>query len=167
MINGQLWQLDVMPGYQIVRGASTIGGFVGFDYQESSLQPEDPTNPLRGTATGVKVEGHYYFDDATQPLDVSLVGEYSTAFGTYYAELRLGARVWDKLFIGPAASVDGDSGYDAQRLGGYAKYTFELSKGVPVELSAAGGHQFVPGADPSGFGGGEGPFGTLDISTNF
>ena len=103
----------------------------------------------------------------TQPLDVSLVGEYSTAFGTYYAELRLGARVWDKLFIGPAVSVDGDSGYNAQRLGGYAKYTFELSKGVPVELSAAGGHQFVPGADPSGFGGGEGPFGTLDISTNF
>ena len=166
-INGQLWQLDVMPGYQIVRGASTLGGYVGFDYQESSLQPDDPTNPLRGTATGVKVEGHYYFDDYTQPLDVSLVGEYSTAFDTYYAELRLGARVWDKLFIGPDASVDGDTGYNAQRLGGYAKYTLELSKGAPVELTLVGGHQFVPGADPQGFGGGEGPYGTLEISTNF
>jgi hypothetical protein len=166
-IDGQLWQLDVMPGYQIVRGASTLGGFVGFDYQESSLEPDDPTNPQRGTATGVKLEGHYYFDDATQPYDISLVGEYSTAFATYYAELRLGARVWDKLFVGPALEVDGATGYDAQRLGGYAKYTFELSESVPMELSIAGGHQFVPGADTSGFGGGAGPFCTLEISTSF
>jgi hypothetical protein len=167
MIDGQLWQLDLMPGYQIVRGASTLGGYVGFDYQESSLDPQDPTNPLRGTATGVKVEGHYNFADETQPLDISLVGAYSTAFATYYAELRLGVRVWEELFIGPDASVDGDTGYNAQRLGGYAKYGFELTKGVPVELTLVGGHQFVPGADPRGFGGGEGPYGTLEISTNF
>jgi hypothetical protein len=165
-IDGQLWQLDVMPGYQIVRGASTLGGHVGFDYQESSLEPEDPTNPQRGTATGVKVEGHYYFGDDAQPLDFSLVGEYSTAFATYYAEVRLGARVWDKLFIGPAAEVDGAIGYNSQRLGGYAKYTFEV-QGASVEASFAGGYQFVPGPDGGGIDGGQGPYGTLDISTSF
>ena len=96
------------------------------------LSPQDPTNPLRGTATGAKVEAHYYFADEKQPIDVRLVGEYSTAFETYYAELRVGARICDKLFIGPDAEVDGDTGYNAQRLGGYAKYSFELAKGVPV-----------------------------------
>jgi Cellulose biosynthesis protein BcsS len=166
-INGQLYQLDVMPGYQIVRGASTLGGYVGFDYQESSLQPEDPTNPLRGTATGLKVEGHYYFGDEKQPLDVRLVSEYSTAFATYYAELRVGARVWGKLFIGPDGEVDGDTGYNAQRLGAYAKYTFEVTKGMPLETTFVVGHQFVSGANPDGFGGGEGTYGTVELSTNF
>ena len=62
-IDGTLWQLDLMPGYQWVRGAVTFGGFVGVDYQQSQLSPPDPTNAVRGTATGLKLEGHYYFDD--------------------------------------------------------------------------------------------------------
>ncbi len=38
-INGQLWQIDVMPGYQIVRGGATIGGYVGLDFQELVTEP--------------------------------------------------------------------------------------------------------------------------------
>ena len=166
-INGKLWQIDLMPGYQLVRGAATIGGFIGVDFQDSLLSPQDPTNKLRGTATGAKVEAHYFFADEKQPLDVRLVGEYSTAFETYYAELRVGARICDKLFIGPDAAVDGDTGYNAQRLGGYVKYSFELAKGVPAELSAGAGHQFVSNDDSSGFGGGAGTYGTLELDTNF
>jgi hypothetical protein len=166
-INGQLWQMDLMPGYQIVRGAATIGGFIGIDFQDSLLSPQDPTNKLRGTATGAKVEAHYFFADDKQPFDVRLVGEYSTAFETYYAELRVGARICDKLFVGPDAAVDGDTGYNAQRLGGYVKYSFELAKGVPAELSAGAGHQFVSGDTSSGFGGGAGTYATLELDTNF
>ena len=43
-IDGTLWQLDLMPGYQWVRGARSFGGFVGLDYQQSQLSPPDPTN---------------------------------------------------------------------------------------------------------------------------
>jgi cellulose biosynthesis protein BcsS len=165
-VDGTLWQLDLMPGYQMVRGAATYGGFVGLDYQQSELSPPDPTNAVRGTATGLKVEGHYYFADDKQPIEASLVGEYSTAFDTYYAELRIGARVCDKLIVGPDASVDGDTGYDAQRLGGYAKYAFELTKGIPLQLTLIAGHQFVSSGG-TGFGGGAGTFGTLEIDTDF
>ena len=56
---------------------------------------------------------------------------------------------------------------DGQRLGGYAKYTFELTKGVPLELTLVGGHQFVSGANSAGVGGGEGTYGTVEIDTNF
>jgi Cellulose biosynthesis protein BcsS len=166
-VDGELWQVDVMPGYQVVRGSATFGGYVGFDYQQARLSPNDPTNKVSGTATGAKVEGHvYYYADAKQPIEASFNAQYSTAFDTYYAELRVGARLVDKLFIGPDASVDGDTGYDAQRLGGYAKYSFELTKGVPLDLTLIAGHQFVSGGG-SGFGGGAGTFGTLELDTNF
>jgi hypothetical protein len=165
-IDGTLWQLDLMPGYQWVRGGVTFGGFVGLDYQQSQLSPPDPTNAVRGTATGLKLEGHYYFDDEKQPFAASLVVEYSTAFDTYYAEVRIGARAGDKLVLGPAASVNGDTGYDAQRLGGYATYAFELAPDVPLALTLVAGHQFVSNGG-SGFGGGAGTFGTLEIDTDF
>jgi hypothetical protein len=165
-VDGELWQVDVMPGYQMVRGSSTFGGYVGLDHQSARPSPNDPTNHVNGTTTGVKVEAHYTYADAKQPYEGNLSGEYSTAFDTYYAELRLGARVVDKLFIGPDASADGDTGYDSQRLGGYAKYAFELTKGVPLEVTLIAGHQFVSGGG-SGFGGGAGTFGTLELDTNF
>jgi hypothetical protein len=166
-VDGELWQVDVMPGYQFVRGNATFGGYAGVDFQQARLSPNDPTNQVNGTATGVKVEGHVYlYADATQPIEAGLAGQYSTAFDTYYAELRVGARLLDKLFVGPDASVDGDTGYDAQRLGGYAKYTFELVKDMPLDMTLIAGHQFVSGGG-SGFGGGAGTFGTLEFDTNF
>ena len=60
IVDGTLWQLDVMPGYQAVRGSSTFGGYVGFDYQQAQLSPNDPTNQVNGTATGIKAEAHIY-----------------------------------------------------------------------------------------------------------
>ena len=59
-IDGELWQFDLMPGYQFVRGSETFGGHVGLDLQDLQLDPDDRSNPVRGTAAGVKVEGHYY-----------------------------------------------------------------------------------------------------------
>ena len=67
----------------------------------------------------------------------------------------MGARVCKNLFIGPDGSVDGDTGYNAQRLGGFAKYTFALTKDIPLKLTLVTGHQFVSGSgDSSGGGGG-------------
>lgn len=166
-IDGTLWQMDVMPGYQFVRGPGTFGGFIGFDFQDSQLSPNDPTNPVRGTAAGLKVEGHYYLQDDKQPIEASLVGEYSTAFETYYAELRVGARLTEKLSLGPAAEVDGTTGYNAQRLGVYATYAFDRAKNVPLAVTIVGGHQFVSGDGQAGPAGGAGTYGTLELSTNF
>jgi len=172
-IDGKQWQFDMMPGYQIVRGGATFGGYVGFDYQDVQLSPEDPTAPVRGTKAGVKVEAHFDYNDDKQPYEASLIGEYSTAFATYYGELRLGARLCDKLFAGPAVEADGDTGYDGQHLGGYAKYTFDLTKNMPLELTLVAGHQFISGSGNSGrsgatgFGGGPGTYGTIEIDTTF
>ena len=166
-IDGQLWQFDFMPGYQWVRRAHSIGGFIGIDLQDSELDPDDPANPVRGTAAGFKVAANYDFGDDKQPFEASLVGEYSTAFETYYAELRLGARLIDKLFIGPAAETDGQTGYESWRLCGYGRYEFELSGGATLDLGLAAGHQFVGGDGSAGPAGGAGTYGTFEITTDF
>ena len=166
-IDGTLWQLDAMPGYQHVRGAETFGASIGLDYQDSLLSPNDPTNPVRGTVVGFKVAANYDFQDDKQPVEASLVGEYSTAFETYYAELRVGARLTDKLSLGPAAEVDGTTGYNGQRLGAYATYAFDLAESVPLSVTVLGGHQFVSGDGQAGPAGGAGTYGTLELTTNF
>lgn len=166
-VNGTLWQFDAMPGYQLVRGSETFGGFVGLDFQDSELSPNDPTNPVRGTAVGLKVAANYDFQDDKQPFEASVAAEYSTAFETYYAELRVGARLTDKLSLGPAAEVDGTTGYNGQRLGAYATYAFDLAKDVPLSVTVLGGHQFVSGDGEAGPSGGAGTYGTLELSTNF
>jgi hypothetical protein len=166
-VDGTLWQFDVMPGYQYVRGAETFGAAIGLDYQDSLLSPNDPTNAVRGTAVGFKVSASYEFDDDKQPFEASFASEYSTAFESYYAELRVGARLTKKLSLGPAAEVDGTTGYNSQRLGGYASYTFDLAHGASLNVTLVGGHQFVSGDGEAGPSGGAGEYGTLELTTNF
>ena len=144
-----------------------IGASIGLDYQDSLLSPNDPTNAVRGTAIGFKVALSYDFDDDKQPFEASLVGEYSTAFETYYAELRVGARLTDKVSLGPAVEADGTTGYNSQRLGAYVTYAFDLAEDVPLSVTIVGGHQFVSGDGAAGPSGGAGTYGTLELTTNF
>lgn len=165
-IGGLLYQVDVMPGYQIVRGGATFGAYLGLDFQESQLSPNDPTNAVNGSKGGIKVALSFEYDEKRHPITGSLNGEYSSVFETYYAEARLGLRLGDKLVAGPEAEADGETGYNGQTLGGYATYTFDVTKDVSFDATLAAGHQFISGGG-SGPGGGAGTYGTLEITTDF
>ena len=131
-IDGTLWQLDVMPGYQIVRGGATVRRLRRLRLlQDSSSTPDDPTNPVRGTATGVKVaRDTTTFEDDKQPFEASLVGEYSTAFDTYYAELRVGARLDRQAIHRSRTRRDRRRRRATMRSGSAAtpRYAFELAE---------------------------------------
>jgi hypothetical protein len=149
-----------------VRGGATFGAYLGFDFQDSELSPNDPTNAVNGSEGGIKVALSYEYDDAKQPITGSLNGEYSSVFATYYAEARLGLRLGDKLVVGPEAEADGDTGYNGQTLGGYGKYTFDVAKDVSFDATLTAGHQFISGGG-AGPGGGAGTFATIEVSTDF
>src|SRR5262245_32739627 len=55
--HGVSWQGDVMLGYLFNRQHLAGGIFVGFDWQNVRLKPDDPSATVRGTETGVKVAG--------------------------------------------------------------------------------------------------------------
>ena len=171
-VNGNLWQVDLMLGYQVVRGPVTTALYVGVDFQDAQLTPDDPSSEVRGEEVGAKVAGSVFLSDDNLPYEAMLLGQYSTAFETYYAQLRVGLELCDKLFVGPEGAVIGATGYDAQRLGGYAKYTFDLTPDIPLSLTLSGGHQFVSdsedgGGTLSGPGGGEGTYGAIGFATVF
>ena len=170
-IDGTFYQFDVMAGYQVVRDGLTLSGYVGFDYQDAKLRPNDPTTPVNGTRTGIKVSADIDYDDDKKPWTASVSTEYSSAYDTYYAQVRLGLRLCKKLVVGPEAEADGDTGYNGQSLGGWAKYTFDVTKDESYDVTLSAGHQFVDGSGASGassgFAGSSGTYGSIELNTSF
>ena len=163
------WQADVMVGYQIIRNAVTYTGYVGVEYQEYDLSPDDPTAQLRGDEFGFKaawdIETERYFK---RPFYAAVRGSYSTSFDTYYTIARLGLNV-DRFAIGPEAWVMGDASGDASRVGGFVLTDLSLGGSSIGTLSVSGGYQFVDNADhPTGDNfGEEGAYGTVKFTMAF
>jgi len=168
-IDGDYLQGDIMLGYQIVSNGVSAAAYIGVDYQDHDLSPDDPGNPLRGSETGFKValdiETQRY---ANAPVYAALDGAYSTAFDTYYVLGRLGMN-FGKVAIGPEGMLLGDASGDAQRLGAFVLFDISFSPESVGTLSLSGGYQFVDNADdPIGRNyGEEGAYGTLKFTMAF
>lgn len=165
-VDGDVVGGDVMIGYQFTRGFVTATIYIGVDYLDYDLSPDVPTEEIRGDEVGFKVAGDLETSTDT-PLFVGLSGSYSTAFDTYYAQLRVGYN--SKHFaIGPEGAVAGDESGDIQRLGGFATFRFNLTPINESEFTIYAGHQF---SDDGGGGpnssGGEGAYGGVSYSVSF
>ena len=167
--DGRGLQGDVMVGYKFSRGPMWGSIFVGVDYQDFRLSPDDPTDEVRGSEFGFKVAG----DISTaygSPIYAALAGSYSTAFDTYWARARVGVHR-DKLTWGPEAIVMGNEGFDAQRLGGFITWhDLSIFRMRPFDLTISAGHQFVNDDNSGtigGSGGGEGTYGAISFSMVF
>jgi hypothetical protein len=168
--DGRGLQGDAMIGYKFTRGPVWGSIFVGIDVQDFDLSPDDPTAEVRGTETGFKVSG----DLATvygSPVHASIAGSYSTAFDSYWARGRLGA-FRNRMTVGGEAIAFGNIDYEARRLGGFLTlHDLNPFNYRPFDLTFSVGHQWVGddngGGAFSGFGGGEGIYGTIAFSMLF
>lgn len=167
-VSADEYLFDIMIGYQSTIQNITVSGFVGFEYQKQDLSPDDPENKLRGTKTGFKVAGDLETHDI--PLFVGLYSDYSTAFNTFNALLRVGYDM-KSVVLGPEGAFYRVESDDTWRAGGFAKFRFHLSPTTPTELTLYGGHQFVK--DDEGTGGatspagGEGAYGGINMAISF
>lgn len=166
-IDAKYWQGDVMLGYQWVRGGIDVGVYLGVDFQDHDLSPDDPFNKLRGSETGFKVA----FDlesngNSGSPLYMALRASYSTAFDTYYSIGRIGYD-FGRVTIGPEVWLLGDASGDAQRVGGFIMFD-DLFGAMPAgNISFSGGYQFTDeGANGKGFGE-EGAYATVKFRMAF
>lgn len=160
---GRGWQGDLMLGYLFSRGNFGGGIFVGVDYQNYKLKPDDPTAAIRGTELGLKIAANLG-TDSTSPHYFDISASYSTSFSSYWARIRTGLNHQGFAF-GPEGIVMGSEGFDAQRLGGFVSYKFPNR---PVELTFSSGYQFLSGSgQDTSTSGGEGIYAGVNLAIGF
>jgi cellulose biosynthesis protein BcsS len=162
-VDGRATVADLMIGYQQVMGNMRVAGFIGLDYQDHRLSPNDPFNHVNGTETGVKVVGDVS-SLVGNPLFFNLLGSLSTAFDSYSARLRIGYNFGGSLVIGPEGWVFGNSFGDFQRVGVFLQMDTPIA-GLPTRFTISGGHETRENRDaldgPNGF------YGSLNIAVVF
>lgn len=146
--------IDAMLGYLYYFGTTSAIGYVGMEVRDVDLSPDDPDNPVRGTETGFKVALEVETGDEN-PFYFAFDTSYSTAFDTYYGNLRLG---WNRngTKFGPEGEIWSEEGDVTSRLGAFVVLPFNLRPTLPVEVSLSGGYQWVDEDDTDGFGGNRG-----------
>ena len=164
--DGDGWQGDVMIGYKFSRGNWWAGGYLGVDYQDHDLTPDDVTNPVRGSELGFKVAADIATLRHGSPFYFGLSGQYSTTFDTYWTRARAGLNR-DRFTFGPEAIALGSDSFDAQRVGGFLTFDFNLSSHMPFEVTLSGGYQFLDNDNGGGSGGAEGAYGGIVLVTVF
>ena len=167
--NGRGYQGDLMLGYRVNHGKVDGGLYVGVDYQNYRLDPDDPTAKVRGTEWGFKVAADLETPRDGTAIYYALEGEYSTAFHTYWARTRVGMNLW-RITFGPEGAVLGDLSFDAQRVGAFVMFDWKLLPQTPIEVTLHAGHQFVSRQDDGavgGIGGGEGAYGGITFRLLF
>jgi hypothetical protein len=102
---------------------------------------------VRGHDTGAKFIGEIETQDE-KPFYLDISGDYSTAFDTYFARVRAGAKFGgglpeNQVAIGPEVSFTGDKSFDAQRAGGFILIPMQFTKNTNVKFIAAAGYQWV------------------------
>lgn len=169
-IDGDAWIGDVMVGYQFFRPGFRTAVYIGAEYQDHDLTPNDPSNEVNGDEAGFKVVGELDTDESSR-LYVGLIGAYSTAFDSYWARARVGLRHYDYIF-GVEGVFGGNEGYDNQRAGAFVDIPVPIGP-LSGTISLSGGYQFVNDDDDDGsdgfggLGGGEGVYGGIGYSFSF
>lgn len=137
---------DVMLGYQHYFGSVSAIAYLGFEVRNVSLSPDNWDDTLRGTREGFKVAGEVETGDE-DPFYFSFDGSYSTAYSTFYAQLRAGYN--SKAFaVGPEFEIWHDDISDTQRYGLFVKAPLTLIPHIATELIVDGGYQV--GSDSRG-----------------
>lgn len=166
-VDGDGWQGDAMIGYKVGRGNIWAAAYIGIDYHDHDLTPDDPENPVRGSEVGFKIAADAASLRTESPLYFSLNGQYSTAFDSYWARGRIGHNRGHMTF-GPEVIAMGNDAFDAQRVGGFVMFDVSLVPNMPIEVTLSGGYQFLDdSSDGSSGGGGEGAYGGVVFTTLF
>jgi len=140
-VRGAEWQLQVLPGFRIKRGAAEMKFFFGPEWQKHWLWPDDPGNKLRGQNFGARFAAELWSEPTPETLiagDVSL-GTLSTSQS---ARLAFGWRISGELlngeffYLGPELQVLDSDGYRQSRVGLH----LTSMKTDDVEWSAAIGY---------------------------
>jgi hypothetical protein len=115
-IDSAVTAVDAALGYQQSNATSWWAGYLGAHYADTRLSPNDPDNDSQGKQLHARLQFEGETDVAEgwrgNGIASYLVGDFN-----YWARLRLQTTLKNQLHIGPELVVQGDSYYDAFKLG--------------------------------------------------
>lgn len=157
-VDGDLTAFDFVVGYQEYFDRFVGRAYVGVDYEDHDLSPDNLLDSNRGSEFGVKLraEAETFY---ASPFHASLLSSYGTAKERYWVRGRAGYN-FDGIILGPEAVATGNPETDERRLGAFA--TVRHPSLAPVEVSISGGY-----SDTDNNRGGSSAYGTFEISVAF
>jgi hypothetical protein len=155
-VDADVAAFDAMIGYQKGLDDLFLRGYVGLDYEDHDLSPNNPFDSNRGSDVGVKVQGEIETGDLSRYY-AGFIGSYGTAKDRYWARLR-GGYNFGGYILGPEGLLTGTDESDEQRIGAF----LTLTNPGRVGLSVSTGY-----SDTNDRRGGSSWYGTLELSTRF
>jgi hypothetical protein len=133
----------VLPGWRFVRNGFAATVFLGVDFQQHRLTPDDLSAGLRGDYVGARMG----FDIWYQPTAATMMAAdaaWSTVGPSYNVRVAMGLRVLDAFYLGPEIQAFGaDSNYRQFRVGlhitGFRTGVLEWSAGAGLATDSDGG----------------------------
>ncbi|MGE3066549.1 MAG: cellulose biosynthesis protein BcsS [Hyphomicrobiaceae bacterium] len=163
--------MDAMLGYLHYFGSVSAIGYIGMEVRDINVYAPATSTRYKDTETGLKLALEVESGDR-DPLYFALDSSYSTAFDTFYSQLRLGYNR-NGLKIGPEGEIWSEEGDVTSRLGAFVITPFNLTPTLPVELSLSGGYQWVDSKNTissnglAGIHGGEGAYVNTTLKVTF
>jgi hypothetical protein len=121
---------EFMLGYQWFMGQTRVSVYGGANVEHHDNP--DPNARVKGTKWGGKVQAEM-FSNINPTWYSLLLGNYSTAFDSYFVLGKLGYRINPAVSIGPEAAALGNERFDAARAGGFV--AFEITSSASIIVS--------------------------------
>lgn len=131
--DGNVVLAQFLLGYLWQRGEWTFKAYGGFGFEDHDITPNDPANSVNGSELGVMGQVEVWRNLGENNF-LSADASYGDAFGSYWAQLRLGRRITKRMSAGLEGAALGNDEYDSGRGGGFIRYHLG-----DMELTMSGG----------------------------
>ncbi len=123
--------VNTVVGYQWVKPSHSVALYTGLDYQDHSLNPDDPNTSVKGDDAGVMAQLEILKYNSL--VEGSFIARASDVFGSYWARGRMGRQL-GKAKVGVELTGLGNDSYSNRRYGLYAIYPVSLRTGLDFGL---------------------------------
>lgn len=130
-----IFRASVLPGWRVKRGNVEIKVFAGPALESHALNPDVPTDKLRGSNFGARIATELWWEP-TPVMMVAAAASATTIGSGYSARAAAGWRLWDRFWIGPEIAASADEYSTQYRIGAH----LTGFKTGPVEWSVGAGY---------------------------
>jgi len=140
----QVYGADFLIGSAYLNEHFGAEFYIGLNILDHVLANPDPDNPVQGTRVGAKVSGEFEWKDSHSLI--AWEANYTTAFSSYYMNLKLGHELVQGIFIGPEFTALGDQRFNQWRIGASATITNFNNARIGISAGYKNDSDMGPGA---------------------